>query len=76
MERIRKVNVENLSDEQIKDIEKALSAKVLEITNKAMTEANRYLNVYGFEAKMLIQFNELKSKEKESLKQGKTRRRN
>ncbi len=68
MERIRKVNVESLSSEQLKQIEETLSKKVIEITDKAVAEANKYLNVYGFEAVMAIQFKELETEEEQSLK--------
>jgi hypothetical protein len=64
MERIRKVDVEKLSDQDLKNVEDMISKKMKEITEKAIVEANRYLNVYGYEAIMAIQF---KPKEEESL---------
>ena len=64
MERIRKVNVEKLSNEDLKNVEETISKKMIEITDRAIAEANRILGVYGYEAKMAIQFKPL---EKESL---------
>ena len=64
MERIRKINVESLSEQDMKNVEDMISKKILEITDKAVAEANRLLNVYGYEAKMAIQFKPI---EKESL---------
>jgi hypothetical protein len=65
MKRIRKVNVNSLSEQELKNAEDIISKKMLEITDKAILEANRILNVYGFEAKMALQFKPI---EKESLK--------
>lgn len=56
MERTRKVDVNKLSEQDLKNIEDTISKKMKEIVDKATSEANRYLNVYGYEAIMAIQF--------------------
>ena len=64
MERIRKVDVKKLSEADLKNIEDGISKKMKEITDRAITEANRYLNIYGYQAVMAIEFKPL---EEESL---------
>lgn len=56
IDRIRRIDVEKLSDEDCKNIEDGLSKKIKEITEKAVSEANKYLNVYGMKAVMVIEF--------------------
>jgi hypothetical protein len=56
-ERVRKVDVEKMSVEQADLVQKELSAKMNDIIQKAITEANKYLNIYGMSAKMAFQIN-------------------
>ena len=50
--RERKVNVENMDNEQIRVVEDQISAKLRVIIDNACEEANKLLNIYGLEAKM------------------------
>lgn len=52
--RERKLDVEKLTLEQADALSVQISEKVKEINDKAINEANRFLNVYGMEAKMVI----------------------
>jgi hypothetical protein len=61
MERVRKIDVNSLSEQELKNIEDTLSKKIIEISEKAAAEANKYLNIYGFKAIMAIQFKPLES---------------
>lgn len=52
--RTRTVNVDELSDEQLEVIQQQLSSKITGIIDKACEDANKFLNVYGLQAKMQI----------------------
>jgi uncharacterized hydantoinase/oxoprolinase family protein len=54
--RIRKVDVEKLNEEQIARVEKKISEEVSSIINRADSEINNLLNIYGMEAVLSIQF--------------------
>jgi hypothetical protein len=49
MERTRKVDINNLSEEQFKSIEENLKKEVSKRIDTAVEDINRYLNVYGLE---------------------------
>jgi len=70
MERNRKIDLNKIPDDQAKAVEETLSKKMTEIINKALEEANKYLNVYGMEAKMLLEITEKKDAP-QSLSEGK-----
>ena len=61
MERVRKIDVNSLSEQELKNLEDTLSKKILDISEKATAEANKYLNIYGFKAIMAIQFKPLEN---------------
>lgn len=52
MDRVRKVDINNLPEEQLKEIEAKLTAKLREIIDDSVAKANRLLNIYGMEAVM------------------------
>ena len=52
MERKRKVDVEKI--ENLDEITEKITNKVTSITDKAVEEVNKLLNIYGMEAKMQI----------------------
>jgi hypothetical protein len=54
MDRIRKIDVETLTNEQLEDIQKKLSAKSMEILEKAKQDLNKYYNVYGLEVVLMF----------------------
>lgn len=62
--RVRKVDVEKLSEEQIVRIEKKISEEISSIINKADNEINNLLNIYGMEAVLSVQFGVQGIKEK------------
>ncbi len=53
--RERKVDLEKMSEEDLKNIEKELSKKIFQITDEAADKANQVLKIYGLKAKMLLQ---------------------
>jgi hypothetical protein len=61
MKRYRKVDLNDLDEVQLMQVENLLSAKVSEVVSKAVAEANEFLNVYGIQARMIM---ELSPKEK------------
>ena len=58
----RKINVENLTDEQLEAAVSAISVKVGEITQEAIKQANQLLARYGLECKMQIAFEAISDK--------------
>lgn len=54
IDRERKVDVEKLTPEQADSLSVQLGEKIKEINDKTITEINRYLIVYGMEAKSQI----------------------
>ena len=57
--RERKIDVNKLSNEQLEELQNKLSKKVSEIANNAVNEANKYLKVYGLEARMVLEIGTL-----------------
>jgi hypothetical protein len=55
MERFRKVDLNALDEDQLKQVESLLSAKVSDVVFKAVKEANEFLNVYGIQARMVME---------------------
>jgi len=58
IDRKRKVDVEKLDDEQIEVVQDQVSAKIREITDKAVKDANKILAIYGLSCKMQIKIEE------------------
>lgn len=52
--RVRKVNVENLSNEELETLSKDLSTQVFEIIKQTNAQVNRLLNIYGLETRVQI----------------------
>jgi murein tripeptide amidase MpaA len=48
------VNVEDLSEEQLKKLQEALNVKLKDIVIKAETEASKLLEPYGMDIKMIV----------------------
>lgn len=59
IDRTRKVDLNKMTREQADMIQDTLSLKMNEIVQKAIADANKYLNVYGIQAKMLIELNQI-----------------
>lgn len=75
--RERKVDVEQLTADQADNLSVLLGEKVKEINDKAVSEVNRILNIYGLEAKMLIKIGKIGGFEpKKTRKQEKKKRTN
>jgi hypothetical protein len=55
MERIRKIDIDSVSEEQFLEIEAMLKKKIKEIVEKTVSDMNKYLNVYGLEALLAVQ---------------------
>jgi hypothetical protein len=53
-DRVRKVDVDALTQEQVANLELQISEKLKDIIDKAVNEANKILNIYGIEACMQI----------------------
>lgn len=59
IDRKRRIDVNKLTNEQLAELEAKLSEKVSLIVNTAVKEANKYLNVYGLEARMHLEIGHL-----------------
>lgn len=57
--RERKVNVEKMSNEELEALQSKISNKISSIVNNAIKESNKYLNVYGLEARMHLEIGKL-----------------
>jgi hypothetical protein len=57
--RQRKINVEKMSNEELEALQAKISNKIISIVNNAVNEANKYLNVYGMEARMHLEIGQL-----------------
>jgi hypothetical protein len=51
-QRVRTIDVDKLSSEQVQAIEKKLVEKINPIVAKAIEDANKFLNPYGLKALM------------------------
>jgi len=51
-ERVRKIDVERLSEEQLETLEDQLQEKTSKIINDTSDRINKYLDVYGLEIKI------------------------
>lgn len=56
--RVRKVDVEKLSDDELAKLQQVISDKVIKIINKANEDANKILSVYGMETQMVMEIKE------------------
>jgi len=57
--RQRKINVEDLTDEQIANLEKEIGDKIRNIVDDACGDANKILNIYGLKVLMKMEFKKL-----------------
>jgi hypothetical protein len=64
IDRERKVNVENMNYEQADLLQKQITAKLNQIIENALKEANKMLNIYGMEAKMAFKVTKQKKAKK------------
>jgi hypothetical protein len=55
MERIRKIDIESIPEEQYVEIEAMLRKKIKERVEQAVSDMNKYLNVYGLEVLLGVQ---------------------
>ncbi len=55
MERTRKVDIDSVSEEQFVEIEAMLRKKIKEKVDQAVSDMNKYLNVYGLEVLLGVQ---------------------
>lgn len=51
---VKKVDIDKLSEEEFKALEKRMGQKVVAITDEAIAKANKLLQTYGLRAKMQI----------------------
>lgn len=54
-DRVRKVNVENMSEETLESAINEISSKIIAMAKHTEEEANRLLFIYGLECKMSIE---------------------
>jgi hypothetical protein len=54
-QRVRKVSIEKLNEEQLQAVEQKLVEKINPIVQKAIQDANRFLEPYGLSAKMAFE---------------------
>ncbi len=52
--RVRKVDIDKLSEEELKALEERIGKKITGITDDAVEKANQILSIYGLRAKMQI----------------------
>ena len=55
MERTRKIDIESVSEEQFVQIEDMLRKKIKDRVEQAVSDMNKYLNVYGLEVLLNVQ---------------------
>lgn len=55
MERSRKIDIESIPEEQFVEIEAMLKKKIKERVKLAVSDMNKYLNVYGLEVVLGVQ---------------------
>lgn len=56
---MKKLDIEKLNEEQLAQLQKTISDKMIDIINKANKDANEFLSTYDMEAQLVI---ELKKK--------------
>lgn len=69
-DRVRKVDVNKLDNQELENLEKALTDKIVEINDEACKKVNDILKIYGLRAMMGIQI--MPEAEYEKLQKGKT----
>ena len=58
-DRMRKVNVEELSKERSDELSKQIGDKVVKFQTEALEKINKILNVYGMKAEMSVKISKL-----------------
>lgn len=66
-DRERKIDVNKLSGDEVDNLSKQIGDKVREICDEAATKVNAILKIYGMNAKIAIQFDELPDAMKKTL---------
>jgi hypothetical protein len=51
-QRVRKINLENLSDDQLQNLTKQLGDKLAKMIDSVTEDANKMLKIYGLKAKI------------------------
>lgn len=54
--RKKKVDLEKVDEQTLKNIEKGIISKITNITDEAVKKANKILKIYGLKCKMQIAF--------------------
>lgn len=67
IDRERSVNVDNMSSEEVDVLSIQLGNKIKAICDEAVEKANAILNIYGANAKMMIEINQLPNKMAQSM---------
>lgn len=62
--RIRKVDMEKLTPEQAEELSNQIGAKLRELIDKTVEEANNFLKIYGMKAKMQVALEPLEQEPK------------
>ena len=62
-ERVRKVNIEELSLERADELSKQISEKVIHLQTEALEKINKILSIYGMQAEMSVKISKLEEKE-------------
>jgi hypothetical protein len=57
---MKKLDIEKLNEEQLAQLQKTISDRMIDIINKANKDANEFLSAYDIEAQLVI---ELKKKQ-------------
>lgn len=58
-DRVRKVNVEELSVERADELSKQIGDKIIKLQAEALEKINKILNVYGMSAEMSVKISKL-----------------
>ena len=58
-ERVRKVNVDELSIERAEELSKQIGDKVVQLQTEALEKINKVLNIYGMKGEMNVRISKL-----------------
>ena len=58
-DRVRKVNVDEISKERADELSKQIGDKVVKFQTEALEKINKVLNVYGMKAEMSVKISKL-----------------
>lgn len=71
-ERVRKVDVNAMTQEQADQIQKQIAAEMARIMDEANTKCNEFLNIYGMQSKIHYTITQLVEKTEEKPKKAKS----